>query len=144
MQATGRSLWARILTFARSLLAGAAATFADMAVLALAVGALGLSARLANLPALLVGAIVQFFGNRHFAFRATAGRLDRQLGWFAATELVALALNGLLFELVASRITLTATLAVGLRALIGFAVFICWSHPLWRRIFHTPTTLAPG
>jgi putative flippase GtrA len=125
----------RLLTFARSLVAGAGATLADMAVLALAVGALGLSPRIANVPALLVGATVQFFGSRHFAFRAGEGRLGRQLGWFAATEVVALLLNGVLYDLVAARLVLGMGGAVALRAAISFAVFALWSHPLWCRVF---------
>ena len=132
----------RLLVFARSLLAGAGATLVDMATLAVAVGVLGLSARLANLPALLLGATVQFFGNRHFAFRAAEGRLGRQLGWFAATEVVALGLNGLLYDLVAARVVLAVGGAVVLRAVISFAVFALWSHPLWSRVFRVEPTVA--
>src|SRR6478736_9352688 len=85
-------LLARFTTFARSLLTGGAATLADLAVIALATGLFHLSPKVANVPALLVGAIVQFFGNKHFAFRARGGNLRRQATLFVATEAVALVL----------------------------------------------------
>src|SRR5262245_52719737 len=89
-------LAARLATFARSMLTGGAATLADLAVIALAVGVLHASPRAANIPALVVGATVQFFGNRHFAFRAASGKIQRQALLFIASEVVAMALNAAL------------------------------------------------
>jgi putative flippase GtrA len=57
----------------RSLLAGGAATFADLLVLLFAIHTLHLDARVASIPALVAGGVVNFLGNRHFAFRARAG-----------------------------------------------------------------------
>ena len=131
----GARRWARWLELGRSALTGAAATLADLAVIALLVGALGVSARVANLPALLVGAAVQFVGNRHFAFAGAPGSLRRQLVLFTLAEVVALTLNGVLYDLVARQIALGAVGAVLLRVLVSGAVFIGWSYPVWRRIF---------
>jgi putative flippase GtrA len=131
-------LSARVATFLRSALAGGLATIADLGVIALAVGVLGVSARAANLPALLCGAMVQFFGNRHFAFRARSGSLRRQVVLFAATEAVALALNGVLYDLVAQRFTLGTATAVLARAITTSLVFLLWSYPVWKRVFATP------
>ena len=64
----------------RSFLAGAAATVVDLAVLAFLVSVLGFDPRHANVPALVAGGIVNFLGNRHFAFRAA----DAPLGKLAA------------------------------------------------------------
>ena len=128
----------RFAAFARSALAGAAATLTDLSVLAVLVGLLGVSARHANVPALLAGAAVQFVGNRHFAFRARSGSLRRQLFWFGVVEVGTLLLNGLLYDVGARSMSLGALSAVALRAVISFAVFVCWSYPLWRRVFRVP------
>src|SRR5262245_20497151 len=99
-----RRLWA----FSRSALTGAAATLIDVVVLATAVGLLGVSARAANVPALLAGAVVQFVGNRNWAFEARAGSLRRQLLLFTVVEALALALNAIGYDLVARQFTLDA------------------------------------
>ena len=124
-----------LVTLLRSMLTGLVATAADFSVLALAVGVLGLSARLANLPSLLAGSLVQFIGNRHFAFKARAGCVKRQMRWFALSEAVALSTNALLYELVAQRVSLNALTAVLLRAATCTVVFLCWSYPVWRKVF---------
>ena len=127
----------------RSALAGGAATLADMGVLAVLVGVVGVSARVANVPALLVGALVQFFGNRHFAFEAKSGSLSRQAGLFALAEVVTLLLNGVGYDLVARAVPLGTASALATRAAISFAVFGLWSYPVWRRIFQTPVPDTP-
>ncbi len=121
--------------FTRSALVGATASLSDLAVVAFAVGALHLSPRAANLPALLLGAAVQFVGNRLFAFRASAGALRRQLALFALAEAGALALNGALYHLVATALPLSVVGAVLARAATTNAVYVLYSYPLWRRVF---------
>ncbi len=128
----------RLITFARSLMTGAAASLVDLGVLALLVGLLGLSDRAANVPALLAGGLIQFFGNRHFAFDAAAGSLKRQVTLFAITEVVALGLNGLMFDWVAQQAELSWLGAIGVRAVISFVVFVSWSYPVWRHVFRVP------
>jgi putative flippase GtrA len=129
--------------FARSTLVGVLATFVDLGLVALAVGALHVAPRAANVPALLAGAVVQFVGNRRFAFRAGSGSLRRQIALFSLTELAALALNGLLFELVARLVPLGAAGAVATRAITTNAVYVLYSYPLWRRVFR-PAVAASG
>lgn len=124
--------------FVRSAATGGLATAADLAVIALAVGVLGAPARAANLPALFVGAAVQFLGNRYFAFRAAAGSVRRQVALFAATEAVALGLNALLYDLVARSFALGTGGAVIARAITSNLVFVAWSYPVWRRVFRAP------
>ncbi|MBI4955345.1 MAG: GtrA family protein [Myxococcales bacterium] len=136
-----RRLARRGARFARSALAGAAATLTDLGVLAVLVGLFGVGARVANVPALLAGAVVQFVGNRHFAFRARHGSLRRQLFWFCLVELVTLGLNGLVYDFGAARLPLGAGGAVALRAVVSATVFLGWSYPMWKRVFRTP---APG
>jgi len=120
------------------MLIGSMATAADFGVLAMTVGAMGISARAANLPSLLIGSLVQFLGNRHFAFRAKAGCVRRQLKWFVLSEAVALSTNALLYDLVAQRVSLSAVTAVLLRAATCSVVFLAWSYPVFRKIFRQP------
>lgn len=123
----------------RALLAGGAATLADLAVLALLVSAVGLSPRVASIPALLVGGVVNFLGNRHFAFRASRGSLARQAALYTMVELLALAANGVLFDLVMRALPVgLAWSYVLVRLVTSHVVFLAWSYPLWRLVFRVP------
>jgi putative flippase GtrA len=123
----------------RALLAGGAATLADVAVLALLVSAFGLAPRLASLPALVVGGVVNFLGNRHFAFRATSGSLAKQAVLYAVVELAALAANGVLFDVVMRLLPPGLAWAyVPVRLVTSHVVFLAWSYPLWRLVFRVP------
>jgi putative flippase GtrA len=130
--------------FLRSALTGGAATLADVAVIGIAVGLFQVAPRAANVPALLVGAAIQFFGNRHYAFRASSGGLARHAILFAVVEVVALALNALLYDAVASRLPLDAGGAMVARALTTNLVFVLWSYPAWRRVFASGTPKQRG
>ena len=120
---------------------GLVATAVDLLALAVLVGLLGVPARAANVPALLGGVLVQFFGNRHVAFRAADRPVGRQAAWFALSEIVTLALNALLYDAVARVVPLGAAGAVVLRLACSGCVFLGWSYPVWRRIF---APAAPG
>jgi putative flippase GtrA len=123
----------------RAFLAGGAATVADLAVLAVLVSALGLTPRVASIPALVVGGVVNFLGNRHFAFRASRGSLAKQAVLYTIVEIAALAANGILFD-VAMRL-LPPGLAwayVPVRLVTSHVVFLAWSYPLWRLVFRVP------
>lgn len=132
---------ARLATFVRSALTGGAATLANLGVIAFAVGVLGVAPTVANAPALLTGAVVQFFGNRHFAFRGGRGSLLRQVALFVVTEAVTLLLNGVLYHLAVTHLPHGAPAlvsAVLLRAVTTNLVFVLWSYPVWKRIFAAP------
>jgi putative flippase GtrA len=131
-----------VLTFLRSLLAGGAATLADLATIGVLVGLAHVDPRVANVPALVVGAVVQFFGNRHFAFRAAKAPMRRQAALFAATEAIAFALNATLYHLVASAIVLGPTRALVARAVTTNIVFLAWSYPAFRRVFRANVAAA--
>ena len=132
------TFFSELATFARSLVTGSAATLADLAVLAFFVGVLSASAKAANVPALFAGAAVQFFGNRHFVFRASSGPLRRQALLFLGSEAVAMALNAALYHGVATYIPLTKVGAVVARMITTHLVFVLFSYPVSRRIFHLP------
>jgi putative flippase GtrA len=114
--------------------AGLMATAADLAVLTLLVVA-GLDPKVASFPALLVGGAVNFFANRHFAFRARAGHVGKQAIGYTVVEIVALGLNALLYDFVLRTMPMTAHAFWLVRLVTSHVVFLCWSYPLWRRVF---------
>jgi putative flippase GtrA len=127
----------------RSFLAGGAATFTDLAVMAVLVSGFGLSPRLANVPALIAGGVVNFLANRHFAFRAARGSLVKQAALYTLVELVALALNGVLFDVAMRLPFVVPGWYVPVRLVTSHIVFLGWSYPLWRFVFKTPERAPP-
>lgn len=119
----------------RSFLAGAAATIVDLAVLAFLVSVLGFDPRHANVPALVAGGIVNFLGNRHFAFRAADGPLAKQIFGYTAVEIVALVLNGVLFDVAMRMLPGHTAFYPLVRLATSHVVFLAWSYPLWRLVF---------
>ena len=130
-----------LLRLLRAGLAGAAATLVDLGVLSVLVSSLHVNPRVASLPALVLGGVANFLGNRHFAFRAAAGSLATQALLYSAVELVALALNGALFELVLRTHPETAHAYPLVRLATSHLVFLCWSYPLWKRAFAAPASV---
>lgn len=129
---TLRTTLASALRVGRSVLVGGAATLIDLGVLALLVEVAHLPATMANVPALLVGALVQFLGCRYFVFEAQGADLRKQAGGFAAVEVATLALNGLVFHALVAGLHAPYVVA---RPLGTFLVFIAFSYPMWRLVF---------
>jgi putative flippase GtrA len=136
--------WKRIAELLRAGVAGLAATASDMGTLAILVSVLHVDARSASIPALVAGGIVNFLGNRHYAFRAGAGHIGKQAVGYTAVELVALALNGLLYDTVLRAVPGAAHVYWLVRLATTNAVFLGWSFPLWRRVFRVPPREATG
>jgi putative flippase GtrA len=125
----------RVLRLVRAGIAGVAATLVDVGTLALLVSVLHWDARAASLPALVAGGVANFVGNRHFAFRAARGSLAKQAVLYTLVELIALALNAVLYDAVL-RAWPVATHAYWLvRLATSHLVFLAWSYPLWNRVF---------
>lgn len=122
-------------TLLRSTLAGGAATAVDLLVLFLCIQVLGWSPRVASVPALLAGGVVNFHGNRTFAFRATGGSLPRQATLFILSELVTLALNGIVYDLAVRTLHPGTGGAMVIRLVTQNIVFLAWSFPIWRMVF---------
>ena len=92
----------------------------------------------ARLPALCVGASLQFFGNRSFTFRAQAGNLSRQARFFVAAELVTLLLNYGVFCWLVPRVPRVPPELVSFAG--TFIVFIAFAYPMRRLvIFKVPS-----
>lgn len=119
-------------TLSKSAIVGVVATLVDVLTLTLLVNVLGVGAATANLPALSLGLVVQFFGNKYFAFNDRSRDFLRQGALFGVVEVGAFLLNLLAFHLLA----VVAGLPVQIARLIGSAgVYFGFSYPLWHRIF---------
>lgn len=111
---------------------GSAATLLDVLVLTVCIRLFGVPSTTARLPALVVGATAQFFGNRSYTFRAQGGNITRQAWLFIASEVLALAMNWSLFQWLAPRVEIVG--AEVLSFALSFVVFVGFSYPL-RKIF---------
>lgn len=133
----------KLSALVRSAMAGGAATAADLVVLFACIHVFGWSPRVASVPALLAGGLVNFHGNRTFAFRATSGPLGRQATLFVLSELVTLTLNFILYDLAVRSLHPSTGGAIVLRLVTQNLVFLAWSFPVWRAVFRDRRTL-PG
>lgn len=119
-------------TFTRSAAVGLVATAVDLGVLALIVGALHRSPTLANVPGLLAGAAVQFWGNKYFAFEDRSPVVLAQATGFGAVTALTFLLNALGYELVVNTFAVHYLLA---RPLSEVLVYVGFTFPLWHRVF---------
>ena len=132
MQSPTLALAARLL---RSAAAGAAATLVDLAFLTGLVSLAGMSPHAASVPALVLGNVVTFFGQKYFAFQGQRAHAAGQAVRFVLVEGGGFVLNVLLFELVL-RLLPGATLHYALtRLLTTNAVWLLYSFPLWHLVF---------
>ncbi|MEZ4411228.1 MAG: GtrA family protein [Polyangiales bacterium] len=137
-----RSLTESIATIVRSAGVGVVASVVDLTALALMVHALHLAPRVASAPALLLGVLVQFVGNKTLAFRDRDPRWAPQAARFFAVEAVAFVANLALFDLATRALPLPAVL---LRLATTSAVYFGLCLPLWSRIFSaTPNAATDG
>jgi putative flippase GtrA len=126
----------RFVVFLKSSLAGAIGTFVDFGLFFVLNSGFGLDAQWANAAGMVAGGVVNFIGNRRFAFQAQGGSLTRQAQRFTAVTVVALALTALLFNVA---VTAWPTVpAWVLKAVTGNAVYLVWTFPLFRRVFQVP------
>jgi putative flippase GtrA len=129
---TSETTGVRLLRFLRALIVGSGATIVDFSIFTSCVRLIGVAPTSARLPALVAGACVQFVGNRHFTFRARAGRLLRQLKLFVVAEAFTLGLNWCAFQLLIRKLTM---LPPELVSFIGTGtVFLIFGYPLRRRV----------
>ncbi|MGC4086587.1 MAG: GtrA family protein [Polyangiaceae bacterium] len=124
-------------TVSRSALVGALATGLDFVTLITLVSGLGISARVASLPALSVGVAAQFVGNKCFAFRDTSRAWVRQAALFLAIEALGFACNAFCFDRL---LVATHWPYVVCRVLSTAVVYFCICLPLWTRLFAAKST----
>ena len=122
-------------TLRRSALIGIAATLADLAMLALLVHGLGVAPGWANVPALTLGLVIQFVGNKFWAFKDRSldpSALAVQGSAFLVVEVVAFLLNAGLFHVFAVMLGVPALVA---RVVASAAVYFGFSYRFWTKIF---------
>lgn len=128
-------------SYGRSAVVGVAATLFDFGALSLLVSVFGVPARLASLPALALGIVVQFMGNKWLAFRDASPGWGRQASLFLAVEGVGLLANGIVFDRL---LVWTHLPYLVCRILSSSLVYFAFCLPLWARIFATETGSARG
>lgn len=117
---------------ARASLVGSAASLVDWAALVMLVELGHIPAQFASIPALLLGAIVQFIGCRYFVFDGRDGDLGKQVVGFAVAEAGTLFLNAVVFQLLISTVHAPYAMA---RVVGTFLVFNLFSRQAWREVF---------
>ena len=127
----------------RSAGAGAAATLVDLAFLTGLVSLAGVSPRAASVPALVLGNVVTFFGQKYFAFQAQRAHAAGQALSFVLVEGGGFMLNALLFELVLRLLPAATSHYALTRLLTTNAVWLLYSFPLWHLVFRPKTTATP-
>jgi putative flippase GtrA len=129
----------RARTVLLSSVVGAIATGADVATLSLLVALGRVPVRIASVSALLLGILVQFLGNKLFAFADHSRAWLRQGVQFLLVEALGFAANLALFDLA---VTHTRLPLVPLRLATTSLVYFALCLPLWSLIFHKPRSTA--
>jgi len=111
---------------------GAIATLTDLLVLTLLANGLGLGPRVASMPALASGIVVQFVGNKLFAFEDASKKWAGQAALFLVVEAMGFVMNLVLFD-VAVRVLPVPLVVV--RLFTTNVVYFGLCLPLWSRIF---------
>lgn len=127
-------------TLKRSAVVGVAASLADLVMLALLVHGLAVAPAWANVPALSLGLVIQFVGNKLWAFQdrtSDPAQLARQGSAFLAVEVIAFLLNAALFHLLSPLWGVPPLVA---RVIASAAVYFGFSYHLWARIFRPSET----
>ena len=119
--------------------AGALAAVTDLATLTVLVQVFGLSPRGASVPALVLGAIVMFFGQKYLAFQSSGKPSLREALLFTLVQFGGFALTALPFDLLLRLVPLSAVHYVVSRMLVTNAVWLAYSFPLWHFVFRKPT-----
>jgi putative flippase GtrA len=133
------SLRQRLWILCRSSTVGVFATLSDLTTLFVLIHLAGVPAEIANVPSLLPGLVVMFFGNKYFAFEDGSRQVLRQGACFLFVEAWAFVLNAMLFHLLVRELGLQYLLA---RMLGTGVVYLGFSFPFWTFIFHK--TPRPG
>jgi len=113
----------------RSVVVGLCATAGDISLLTLLVKGFGLTPQVANVPCLFLGSNIQFWGQRHFVFKASKGSLLKQAAGFASIEIVGFCINATIYHCL---VTYTSVNFLAARLVGSFLVFACYSYPMWR------------
>lgn len=110
---------------------GLVATAVDLSLLHLLIDIIGLTQDQANIPSLMAGSLVQFFGHRHAVFHAQSEPLWSQALSYSASEFISFTLNALGFSILCHVTNLHFDVV---RLLTTFVVYFSFSFPVWKFI----------
>lgn len=130
----------RVVSLLKSGVVGVVATAVDFLLLWLLVDGLSWAPHWANLPALTGGLVVQFFGNKIYAFEDHSRAHVRQTSRFLLVETGAFVLNALSFHCL---VTLSSISYVVARLIGSAAVYFFFSYPLWHWVFRPTPRIEP-
>lgn len=119
----------------RSGMAGIVATLADLAVLTGLTELAGTSPGVASVPALVVGGLLMFFGQKYFAFQASGAPRPRELVEFALVQAGGLVLTGFLYDSALRIVPSLSEHYVVVRLVTTNIVWLAYSFPLWHLVF---------
>jgi putative flippase GtrA len=125
---------AEALRFLRSSAAGLVATAFDIGTLTLLVSIAHTSPRIASIPALLMGNIAMYFGQKYFAFRSHADA-KREVPLFILVQGIGFALNIGLYDFVIRTVSVAASYYVVARLVTSNVIYCAYSYPLWHLVF---------
>lgn len=131
----------RLMVLVRSAGVGGLATLVDLGALTLLVSGLGVDPRVASVPSLCLGIVVQFFGNKIVAFRDKRGSWLRQGAQFMGVEALGFIANVALFDLLVARSSFPY---LAIRVVVTSLVYFGICLPLWSLIFTPSATNDPS
>jgi putative flippase GtrA len=118
--------------------AGAIAAGSDLLTLTLLVQAFEVSPRVASVPALVLSAIIMFFGQKYLAFQSNGKPSLREVWLFALVQIGGLVVTAFLFDLLLRSVPLSSKHYVISRMIVTNAVWLGYSFPLWHLVFRKP------
>ena len=127
----------------RSSLIGVLATASDLTTLFSLMWFFDLDEKIANVPSLIPGLVVMFFGNKYFAFEDHSRHVVKQGTRFLYVETWVFIINVLLFHMLVKEWGFqheNGSLLPYLARMIGTAItYFTFSFPFWTFIFHKTT-----
>ena len=128
-----------LLRLLRSGGAGALASGADLATLTGLVELASVRPETASVPALTVGNVAMYFGQKYLAFQSGGKPTLRELAPFALVQAGGFALTALGYDLALRVAPALNAHYVGLRLIVTNLVWVGYSFPLWHYVFRPPT-----
>jgi putative flippase GtrA len=123
-----------LLRVLRSGLGGLVATLADLGTLTLLVRGFDVPARVASVPALLVGNVAMFFAQKA-AFEAKGGAVKGELARFALVQAGGFVLTAALYDAALAFVPGAKAEYVLTRLVVTNLVWLGYSFPLWHWVF---------
>ncbi len=123
-----------VLRLARSGGAGLGATLAGLACLR-GVAALGVSPRVASVPALTIGTVVMFFAQKYFVFESKGRPERREVVLFGLVQAAGYVLTIFLYDSALRLVPWFEAHYLVARLVVTNLVWLGYSFPLWHWVF---------